>query len=100
MASEFLLDLRGTVFRKLADAHSIHVEGLSVAARVSWKRGMIDGRTRKRLVNLEDAIAYIRHATKPGCIRLLQEVVGSLERASDDARPQQFPEGVHGRGPS
>ena len=72
MAVQLLSSLHGELVRELSLWSGCHSTGLQQAVRRCKHR--LDAPTRKRLLNLEVALAVCRHITEPGCLDLAASV--------------------------
>ena len=88
-AEALLRNLHGRALRRIFRAANLHVEGLAAAARRMKRDGVIHARLAKRLLTLDGAVAFLRHATV-----LLAAV---LEKDLDDALFAHMPSALRMR---
>ena len=65
-------------------------EGLAKIARVLAQRNMIDGSMKRTLLNIDTAVAFVRHITPPKNDMLLNK----LEQIDTACRDQDLPCGA------
>mmetsp|Transcript_46401 Transcript_46401/g.93660 ORF Transcript_46401/g.93660 Transcript_46401/m.93660 type:complete len:279 (+) Transcript_46401:71-907(+) len=82
-----LIKLHGNCLRALANRIPEQVQGLSQAARFGKKRGLISSNTVKKLVQLDTACAWLRHATMSRSDRFAKVLASELEASCVFAEP-------------
>ena len=78
MADLLVLDLHTRIVRNISKHEAIHFEGLGAAARHMWRKGVFDGRLKKKLLDLEAAYNITRHITAVSADRLAERVATML----------------------
>ena len=73
-APAILLGLHGSLLRQACARTGEHFAGLSAAARMLRRRGIINNKMQKQLTHLDVAAAYARHATMPLAARIEAEL--------------------------
>ena len=77
-APAILLGLHGSLLRQACARTGEHFAGLSAAARMLRRRGIINNKMQKQLTHLDVAAAYVRHATMPLAARIEAELNAML----------------------
>ena len=77
-AAELLIGLHGRVLRQCSAAEGVHFQGLAVAGRYLHKSQRVDKRLKKQMEVLDQVVAWLRHATAPGCAGMLKELTRQL----------------------
>jgi len=101
-----LASANGMALRRLCSDMDIHCHGLSVAARLTFRRGFIDLRMRKLSTKLDDSFSFVKHITTPKVDSLQQDLhmmIGKMSftapqhaaKEGDDEAEENYAESVH-----
>eukprot|EP00929_Paragymnodinium_shiwhaense_P105211 TRINITY_DN7013_c0_g1_i2.p1 TRINITY_DN7013_c0_g1~~TRINITY_DN7013_c0_g1_i2.p1 ORF type:complete len:261 (-),score=45.97 TRINITY_DN7013_c0_g1_i2:74-856(-) len=86
-AASLLIGLHGRLLRLLCEHERRHYNGLGAAGRCLFRRGVIDGKLKNKLLNLDTATAFVRHVTAPLCDDLHEQVRMQLSEYRDAQTP-------------
>ena len=70
-AAPLLNDLHGRMLREVCLHDGRHYEGLGAAGRCLFRRGLVDGKMKKKMIALDCVTAHLRHVSVPLCNDLL-----------------------------
>ena len=87
-ALDIVYKLHGELLRALAAGLDAHVQGVQQGARLARARGLLDGRTAKRIGYVEACFIVVRHVTTFSASELLRKV----------EEPLKLPAGCAGKG--
>ena len=84
MAEFIIAELHGRLLRSIAEATSMHFQGLRVAAAHLRRQGLLDSRLAKKLAAVDSAYAVSRHITTVSADLCVLEVMGAIMKVKAD----------------
>ena len=76
----FLADCRVRAWRRISARSGVHSEGLAQAARIAKRMGIVGSHMCKKLVELDTAFQYSKHASNTSTDRFLTKLDSELSR--------------------
>ena len=88
MADFLLVRLHGSALRLLSREAGMHFEGLASAGRFFCRAGRLGSRHSRRLRQLDDVCAWLRHATECKCDDFMDDLAAVLSLSKDGAKDE------------
>mmetsp|Transcript_36420 Transcript_36420/g.110121 ORF Transcript_36420/g.110121 Transcript_36420/m.110121 type:complete len:296 (+) Transcript_36420:82-969(+) len=80
-----LLELHGVLLRSVAASLGTHCQGLTQAAKLATRTGLLDSKTARKLMNLDTCCNVLRHYTHPYGVSLQTEIERQLAAGASAA---------------
>jgi hypothetical protein len=79
MAESIIADVHGRLLRGIAEATSVHFQGLRSAAAHLRRAGLLDGKLAKKLATIDCAFAVSRHITSVSANLCVLEILSAIK---------------------
>ena len=91
-ASHLVYECHGQSLRILSGALDMHLDGLSVFARVARKKGIVSNKMCRKLVRVDESFSILRHITRASLHSMVRDL-----RAEISAHAARATNGSQGR---